>query len=69
MEINMILNQKWLDALKDRIGEEDFNTLKNHYREYHASICQNLRHVNYSSETYDWCEGTEDCATAIRKLP
>lgn len=30
-----------------------------------ASLCIDLRHPNYSSETEDWIAGTEACAVAI----
>ena len=33
-----------------------------------AKVCENLRHVDYPSETSEWSSGTFDCAQAIREL-
>jgi hypothetical protein len=33
-----------------------------------AKVCQELRRKDWSGENEDWLDGTEDCATAIRKL-
>jgi len=37
-------------------------------RERCAKVCDDLRRANYSGETGDWIDGTEDCAKAIRAI-
>ena len=51
------------DALKAALAAE-----RESERERCAKLCIDLRRANYSGETGDWIDGTEDCAKAIRAL-
>lgn len=46
----------------------ELEAYRNKILEEAALAAETLRHPDYSSETPDWCNGTDDAAAAIRKL-